>query len=191
MRYYDQIGLLSPSRRSPVGHRRYGDTDVQRLHRICLLRRAGLPLAEIGEALDEPDWDLHHAMLTRLDLLDRQQASGAVLRRRLTTMTNTAGRRRRRDPASAHRPALRVPRVQRLRSRGRPLVVHETAGTALKPTIRARQPSSVGPEPSSSASRRSASEEHASEVGPCLERMTAIGPAYSAWEHHPATRPGR
>lgn len=91
VRYYDQIGLLSPSRRSPAGHRLYGDTDVRRLYRICLLRRAGLPLAEIGKALDEPGWDLHHAMLAHLDLLDRQQAAGAALRRRLATMLNASG----------------------------------------------------------------------------------------------------
>ncbi|MGI9093448.1 MAG: MerR family transcriptional regulator [Mycobacteriales bacterium] len=54
VRYYDQIGLLTPSRRSPAGHRLYDASDVRRLDRICLLRRAGLPLAEIGQALDEP-----------------------------------------------------------------------------------------------------------------------------------------
>ena len=93
LRYYDELGLLTPSRRSPAGHRLYGDHDVQRLYRICLLRRAGLALAEIGKALDEPSWDLRHAMLTHLQLLDHQQAIAAALRRRLTAMitaSNTA-----------------------------------------------------------------------------------------------------
>lgn len=91
VRYYDQIGLLIPSRRSPAGHRLYDDTDVRRLYRICLLRRAGLPLAEIGMALDEPAWDLHQAMLVHLELLDHQQAVGAALRRRLAAMLSTSG----------------------------------------------------------------------------------------------------
>jgi DNA-binding transcriptional MerR regulator len=78
--------LLSPSRRSPAGHRLYDDTDVQRLYRVCLLRRIGLPLADIGKALDEPGWDLRHAMLAHLDLLDHQQAIGAAMRRRLAAM---------------------------------------------------------------------------------------------------------
>jgi len=91
VRYYDQIGLLTPSRRSPVGHRLYDDTDVRRLYRICLLRRAGLPLAEIGKALDDPGWDLHRAMLAHLELLDHQQAVGATLRRRLAAMVNASG----------------------------------------------------------------------------------------------------
>ena len=88
VRYYDQIGLLTSSRRSPAGHRLYDDTDVQRLYRVCLLRRVGLPLAEIGKALDESGWDLRHAMLAHLDLVDHQQAIGAALRRRLAAMVS-------------------------------------------------------------------------------------------------------
>ncbi|MGH3159778.1 MAG: MerR family transcriptional regulator [Streptosporangiaceae bacterium] len=91
VRYYDQIGLLTPSRRSPAGHRVYDDTDVRRLYRICLLRRAGLPLAEIGKALDEPGWDLRDAMAAHLELIDRQQAVGAALRRRLAAMLSATG----------------------------------------------------------------------------------------------------
>lgn len=90
VRYYDKIGLLRPSRRSSAGHRLYDHADVRRLYRICLLRGAQLPLAEIGKALDDPGWDLHHAMLTHLELIDHQQAVGAALRRRLATMVATA-----------------------------------------------------------------------------------------------------
>lgn len=86
VRYYNQIGVLTPSRRSVADHRLYDDADVRRLYRICLLRRAGLPLAETGKALDDPCWDLRHAMAAHLELLDRQQSSGAALRRRLATM---------------------------------------------------------------------------------------------------------
>jgi len=86
VRYDDQIGLLSPSQRISAGHRLYDDTDVRRLYRICLLRRARLPLAEIAKALDEPGWDLRHAMLAHPELIDHQQAVGAALRRRLAAM---------------------------------------------------------------------------------------------------------
>ncbi|MGH3409582.1 MAG: MerR family transcriptional regulator [Streptosporangiaceae bacterium] len=92
VRYYDQIGLLTPSARSPAGHRLYGDTDVRRLYRICLLRRAGLALAEISRALDEPGWDLQHAMLAHLDMLDQQVAAGQALRRRLARMAGALAR---------------------------------------------------------------------------------------------------
>ena len=59
---------------------------MRRLYRICLLRDTGLPLAEIGRALDEPGWDLHHAMVTHLEMLDHQATVGATLRHRLTRM---------------------------------------------------------------------------------------------------------
>jgi DNA-binding transcriptional MerR regulator len=39
LRYYEQIGLLPASGRSVGGHRLYAPADVQRLYRICLLRR--------------------------------------------------------------------------------------------------------------------------------------------------------
>lgn len=78
VRYYDEIGLLAPSRRSSAGHRLYRDCDVRRLYRICLLRRARLALAEIGRALDDPGCDLHHAMLAHLDMLGRQVAAGTA-----------------------------------------------------------------------------------------------------------------
>jgi MerR family transcriptional regulator, thiopeptide resistance regulator len=86
VRYYDQIGLLVPSGRSPAGQRLYSDADIRRLYRICLLRQAGFALAEIGQALDEPKWDLRHAVLAHLDLLDQRIAVGQALRRRLARM---------------------------------------------------------------------------------------------------------
>jgi DNA-binding transcriptional MerR regulator len=86
VRYYDQIGLLTPSRRTSEGHRLYDANGVQRLYRICLLRRTGLALAEIGKALDDSGWDLRHAMLAHLELLDHQQGISAALRRRLVAM---------------------------------------------------------------------------------------------------------
>src|SRR5688500_15374774 len=51
LHYYDEIGLLSPSARSSSGHRLYVDADVERLYRICVLRRLGLPLRDIARAL--------------------------------------------------------------------------------------------------------------------------------------------
>ena len=66
LHYYEEIGLLVASGRSDAGHRLYADADVERLYRICLLRRLGLPLGEIGRALDDPAWSLRAAMTTQL-----------------------------------------------------------------------------------------------------------------------------
>ena len=72
LHYYEQIGLLVPSWRSGSGQRVYDDSDVARLYRICLLRRVGLPLAEIGHVLDDPTWSLSAAMDRHLSELDRR-----------------------------------------------------------------------------------------------------------------------
>lgn len=49
--YYDEIGLLSPSARSPSNYRLYSDADVTRMERIMTYRDAGLSLEVIGELL--------------------------------------------------------------------------------------------------------------------------------------------
>lgn len=49
--HYDQIGLLPPSARTAGGHRLYSADDVATLTMIVILRRAGLPLAEIRSAI--------------------------------------------------------------------------------------------------------------------------------------------
>src|ERR1700674_4998156 len=77
LHYYGEIGLLVASGRSEAGHRLYADTDVERLYRICLLRRSGLPLSEIGRALDDPAWNLRAAMTAQLrNLEERLEAAG-------------------------------------------------------------------------------------------------------------------
>lgn len=47
LRYYDQIGLFSPSARTESGHRLYGTEDLSRLQRILSLKSIGLSLEEI------------------------------------------------------------------------------------------------------------------------------------------------
>ena len=56
LHYFDEIGLLRASGRTDAGHRMYSGADVERLYRICLLRRVGLPLADVNAALDDPAW---------------------------------------------------------------------------------------------------------------------------------------
>jgi len=51
LHHYDRLGLVTPSARTPSGHRLYGEQDVQRLYRVLALRALGLPLGAIAEAL--------------------------------------------------------------------------------------------------------------------------------------------
>ncbi len=47
IRFYEEQGLLSPSRNSENGYRDYGPEEVAALRQIKLLRKLGLPLEEI------------------------------------------------------------------------------------------------------------------------------------------------
>jgi DNA-binding transcriptional MerR regulator/uncharacterized glyoxalase superfamily protein PhnB len=91
LHYYEEIGLLVASDRTDAGHRLYADADVERLYRICLLRRLGLPLGEIGRALDDPAWSLHAAMATHLRELERRLEATGRLRTRLAHLVASTG----------------------------------------------------------------------------------------------------
>lgn len=47
IRFYEEKGLLSPSRNSENGYRNYGQAEVNALLRIKLLRKLGVPIEEI------------------------------------------------------------------------------------------------------------------------------------------------
>jgi DNA-binding transcriptional MerR regulator len=51
LRYYDQIGLFSPSEYSDSGHRLYNEADIRRLLQILSLKDLGLSLEEIQSML--------------------------------------------------------------------------------------------------------------------------------------------
>lgn len=53
IRFYEEEGLISPSREPGNGYRSYSQADVERLRRIKLLRKLDVPLAEIREMLAE------------------------------------------------------------------------------------------------------------------------------------------
>src|SRR5437588_3592027 len=91
LHHYEEIGLLVSSDRSDAGHRLYADADVERLYRISLLRRLGLPLGEIGRALDDPAWSLRAAMATHLRELERRLEVEGRLRGRLAQLLDAMG----------------------------------------------------------------------------------------------------
>src|SRR5581483_4449475 len=54
LHYYDEIGLLHPSKLTGSRHRLYGPGELVRLQQIKSLRQLGLSLEEIRECLDSP-----------------------------------------------------------------------------------------------------------------------------------------
>lgn len=72
LRFYDQVGLLSPSARTPSGYRLYGEEDLARLQQILALRYLGFSLEEIKVFLDASPGGLREALAQQ----------GAMLRQR-------------------------------------------------------------------------------------------------------------
>jgi len=58
LHYYDEIGLLKPSKVGANGYRYYDDAALLRLQQILFYREIGLELMQIKEILDSPDFDL-------------------------------------------------------------------------------------------------------------------------------------
>ena len=74
LRYYDKIGLLSPSDHTEGGYRLYDDTALERLQQILLFRELEFPLKdiirEIKTILESPAFDRSKAIEQQIELLE-------------------------------------------------------------------------------------------------------------------------
>lgn len=91
LHYYEEIGLLVATGRTSSGHRWYTDNDLQCLYRIRLLRQIGLPLSDIGRALNDPQWSLREAMARQLAQLRSQMDIEERLSQRLARLVQSTG----------------------------------------------------------------------------------------------------
>ncbi|WP_424183602.1 MerR family transcriptional regulator [Actinokineospora sp. G85] len=85
LHHYDEIGLVSPSERTPAGHRRYTPADVRTLYRVRALRSLGLGLDTIAETLTVPT-DLSDVLRTQLIHLDAELDRTKALRARVSAL---------------------------------------------------------------------------------------------------------
>lgn len=69
LRYYDQIGLLSPARTNEAGYRIYGTKEVDVLQQILFYKEMGLELAQIKEAIQDAEFDSLAALHSHLEKL--------------------------------------------------------------------------------------------------------------------------
>lgn len=98
LHHYEEVGLLTPRRRTPSGHRLYGKAEVRRLHQITSLKQLGLSLEEIGDALDRPGQSLEAVLELQIRRLrERIRAQESLcqeleeLRRRLADGEDAVG----------------------------------------------------------------------------------------------------
>lgn len=82
LRYYESRGLLNPLR-TASGRRAYDRAQIARLHRIMLLKRAGLTLAQIGQILEGGPADMKGLLREQLRVLEEQRVELEAMHHRL------------------------------------------------------------------------------------------------------------
>jgi DNA-binding transcriptional MerR regulator len=75
LHYYDQIGLLSPSRHTEGRHRLYTAGDIVRLQQIRSLQQMGFSLEEIRDCLESSEFSPHEVIALHLERLRGQIAA--------------------------------------------------------------------------------------------------------------------
>ena len=114
VRYYETVGLVTPSGRTEGGFRLYTESDVQRLLLVRALRPAGLSLEELQEVLTlhdrlarvEPSAEAADGLAARLGaLLETVSEHIRLQRERLVSAELAVALLRRSMPRSATEPA--------------------------------------------------------------------------------------
>jgi len=72
LRYYEQIGLVTPITREDNGHRAYFEDDVYRIVFVTHLRAAGMPIADIKRYVELASAG-DDTVVERLELLEAHQ----------------------------------------------------------------------------------------------------------------------
>jgi len=86
LHYYDEIGLLKPSRIGSNGYRHYDEACMLRLQQILFFRELDFSLADIQNAIDQPQFDMITALRAHRENLHSQLAH---LEKLLTTIDKT------------------------------------------------------------------------------------------------------
>lgn len=81
LRYYDELGLLSPGRIRSNGYRIYGQKEVDQLQQILFYRELGVPLTDIKRILSAKDFDGRAALESHLSALlaKREQLDALII----------------------------------------------------------------------------------------------------------------
>lgn len=73
LRYYDEIGLLKPTELTEAGYRLYDTKALEKLQEIMFFRELEIPLADIKEMMENPDYDREQALSAQKTLLEHKR----------------------------------------------------------------------------------------------------------------------
>lgn len=73
LRYYDEIGLLKPTRLTDAGYRLYDNKALERLQEIMFFKELEFSLADIKQIMENPGYDKEQTLLTQKILLEQKR----------------------------------------------------------------------------------------------------------------------
>lgn len=92
LRYYDEIGLLAPKRKSSNGYRIYGEQEIEKLQQILFYRNLDMPLDDIKQILNDVHFDSEKALTEhRQRLLAKKAQVDQLLETIDKTLANKRG----------------------------------------------------------------------------------------------------
>ncbi len=79
LHYYDEIGLLKPTKKSGAGYRLYDDKALETLQQILFFREFDVPLKEIKAVMDNPVLERNQILqMQRKMLAAKKERHGAI-----------------------------------------------------------------------------------------------------------------
>ena len=81
LHYYDEIGLLKPTKCSEVGYRLYDDKALESLQQILFFREFDIPLKEIKSIMYSPNFDKESILRSQKKMIElkRDRLNGLIL----------------------------------------------------------------------------------------------------------------
>ncbi|WEV53849.1 MerR family transcriptional regulator [Leuconostocaceae bacterium ESL0723] len=75
IRFYDQIGLLKPTKISPNGYRRYDQANIDTLEQILYFKNLGFSLDQIKVIISDPGYDVVASLASQEQLVEKEIAA--------------------------------------------------------------------------------------------------------------------
>lgn len=73
LRYYDEIGLLKPTKLTNSGYRLYDSKALEKLQEIMFFRELEIPLVDIKKIMGNPNYDKEQILLIQKKFLERKR----------------------------------------------------------------------------------------------------------------------
>lgn len=73
LRYYDEIGLLKPTKLTDSGYRLYDNKALEKLQEIMFFRELDIPLIDIKKIIENPNYDKEQVLLAQKNFLEKKR----------------------------------------------------------------------------------------------------------------------